>query len=777
MSVQSIFNTNSVKTLQDVVSPVGMGFMMPEYQRPYKWSEENIERLVEDIVGGLSRSSVEEVETLFLGTLIVVQTQNSELTDYLNNLSKYTPPTGIYYVVDGQQRLSTLALMAIVLHREIRNVIQILQTTYSKTDDNQGFDIARAFIEAEIIDKLTDFYTVKFSGSAKPAQKPLILRKAQEFWIRNGSDEYTSPIARFIADYIDTGDVTDYSNLDDMYEQVNTNQRIILSELKEKLLDTDLFSYDLYMQSSNDSVQRIIDIAKVIFPRHYAQDLDFVLDYERLKADSVLQHLLRYCLFSVFMAKNCCINYLEPKTHLWAIEVFQSLNSTGMPLSALEVFKAYVHQNEYVMNKHRETTKDIFDSIESQMSSNNDLSAQHKTNVYLTALALGFDGKKLGTRYSEQHKYLTKAFDAGVKAKISESNIRQQSFPLFDYMLHLSKYMHFWYKPDSYFVDSDVETIQVAYVNMLFMESMNFQTIHPLLAFFYKDNQPANQYFLDACNATAAFYALWRCTKSSSKLDNVARDLMAEGLNIDNGSKMKMNWVSGAFNRFPLSDTLSQYKQALRNVLKREGVWDKNQWLANSKSFLNYQNSSALCRYILFLTLHNTIEDKNHPGLLLQGTSKTHEFFKPSYWLSDNYNTLEHIAPQKPNDASWSEDVYSGTQGNITHTIGNLTLLPKVMNSIVGNLSWGYKHKFYSHLANPSIQRKQELLNLEGNQNIKYTKKAREILSSNNLYFQYLNSIIQLPADPGSWSRAVIEARTEFICSLAYDRLSKWLEE
>lgn len=774
MSVHSIFNTNAVKTLQDVVSPVGMGFMMPEYQRPYKWSEENIERLIEDIVGGLSRSSIEEIETLFLGTLIVVQTQNSELTDYLNNLSKYTPPTGIYYVVDGQQRLSTLALLAIVLHREIRSVIDVLQKDYKQADDNIGFEVATSFIEAEIIDKLTDFYTIKFSGSAKPSQKPLILRKSQEFWIRNGSNEYVSPIARFIADYIDTGSITDYSDMDDKYEQVDTNQKKILIELKEKLLEADLLNYDAYLNSSSDGVQRLIDIAKVIFPRHYAQDLAFVLDYERLKTDSSLKHLLKYCLFSVFMAKNCCVNYLEPKTHLWAIEVFQSLNSTGMPLSALEVFKAYVHQNEFVMNKYGEIAREIFDSIESQMASDNGLSAQHKTNVYLTALALGFDGKKLGTRHTEQHKYLTKTFDAGVKKQISESNLSKEKLPLFDYMLHLSRYMHFWYKPDSNFNNIDMEPVQIAYVNLLFMNAMNFQTIHPLLAYFYRDDQPADKHFLSACNATAAFYALWRCTKSSSKLDNVARDLMSAGLAIDDGNKLIMNW---GYKNNSVADSLFKYKQALKNVLAREGLWDKEQWLANAKSYLNYQNSATLCRYILFLTGHNTISDINNPGLLLSGAQKTHEFFTPKHWLSESYNSVEHIAPQKPDDKSWSSDIYSGTNGNISHTIGNLTLLPKAMNSIVGNLRWGYKHKFYSHLANPSLASRQALLALEGEHNIKYTKAARSILQASDLYFHYLNSITLVSDSDGEWSHSIIEKRTEFICSLAYDRLTKWLQD
>jgi len=764
MSIQTIFNANLVKTLRDVVSPVGIGFIMPEYQRPYKWSEENIERLIDDIVGGLSRSNAKEVETLFLGTLIVVQAQNSEFTKYLQNQQKYASPAGIYYVVDGQQRLSTLAILAIVLRREIIKLIEKLDAKYSS---DLEYVKAKSVVESDILDLLTEFYGVNFSGSANPKLKPLILRKTQEFWIREGSQEYVSPIAKYIAEYIhDEKKERDYMKDGDMYEILQINQKKIFDELQAKLLD-------------GSNVFNLVDNAKAIFPDEFLFNFEFVLNADHRNKDDQITHLLKYCLFTLFMSKHCCVNYLEPKNHQWAIEVFQSLNSTGIPLSALEVFKAYVYQNTHIESKYGDLIADVFGTIEEQLISTNDGSAQHKTDVFLTAFALGFNGEKIGMRYTEQNKYLQKTFDnyaknilTIIKTALGKSSI--EDIPMFEYMLHLAKYMNFSYSPDVLFAKSSQSDVQRAYTNLLFMKAMNFSTTYPLLAYFYRPDDVCNSDFIDACNATAAFYALWRSARSSSKLDNVARDLMLAGLNTDDGSVVVMNWMQK--NK---RVSIQKYKQALKNVLIREAIWDKDKWMSNARNNLTYQNSAVLSRYILFLTNHDTIADGTRPGLALRGMTDTHEFFSPQRWLNENYNSVEHVAPQQPRsgDDSWSKDIYEHVQGNITHTIGNLTLLPKTMNSIVGNLSWGYKHQFYSYLANPSDERKNELLQLEGKQSIKYSKAAKKTLNSTSLYFHYLKPIVQLSKSDGSRTREIIEARTEFICSLAYDRLTKWLQE
>jgi seryl-tRNA synthetase len=71
-----------------------------------------------------------------------------------------------------------------------------------------------------------------------------------------------------------------------------------------------------------------------------------------------------------------------------------------------------------------------------------------------------------------------------------------------------------------------------------------------------------------------------------------------------------------------------------------------------------------------------------------------------------------------------------------------------------------------------------ELLQLDGKGEVRrFTKAAKKVLDNASSYFPYLQSIVVLPSDTQSWTREIIEKRTEQICSLAYDRLSKWLEE
>lgn len=779
MSIKDIFNVNSVKSLLDVVLQDGRGFMMPDYQRPYRWSEENIERLISDLVDGVQRSYSNNQEPLFLGTLILVQARNSELTDYLGKSDTYAQPGGIYYVVDGQQRLSTFAILAIILHREIKKILTKLDEQDISAEERASYDSAKEVINSQVLKSLEKFYSIHFSGSANPPQKPLILRKSQEFWQKNGSNGYTSPIAKYIADYIELGKEVDYSQLDDRYNQIQRNQKKIFQELQDKLLEENSLKYDQHAKES----KILIGIANSIFSQYYSGELKYIMQEITLDKDINIVHLLKYVILTQFFCNYCCVNYLEPKTHQWAIEVFQSLNSTGVPLSALEVFKAYVYENEHRLSQYTQVqkqVKEVFESIEEQMISENETMTQRKTDVFLTALALGFNGVKLGTRYSQQEGYLKNTFsEYASNTMVDRAKMfigwKSGSVPMFEYMIHLSNYMKFWYTPDSQFTQCGVSNVQSAYVNLLFMKAMNFSTIHPLLAYFFKDDNLLDDAFIDACNATAAFYAIWRCAQSSSKLDSVARDLMFEGINIDS-SCVQMNWKKRSDATKPIS--IREYKKALIKVLDDNGILDKERWQSNAKNNLTYQNSAILCRFILLLTSHDTIADNEKPGLLLRGNEGTHTFFTPRHWLGDNYNSVEHIAPQQPksSDTSWAKDIYSSSQGNIAHTIGNLTLLPKPMNSIVGNLSWGYKHKFYSYLSNPSQARKDELLQLEGEQNIKYSKAAKNTLNSTNLYFHYLQSIAQISSIDGAWNREIIEQRTEFICSLAYDRMMQWLK-
>ena len=63
-------------------------YNIPEYQRNYSWSEDNIETLIQDIIN--------EDDGYYLGNIIITSKSDSEDT---------------YDIVDGQQRFTTITLI------------------------------------------------------------------------------------------------------------------------------------------------------------------------------------------------------------------------------------------------------------------------------------------------------------------------------------------------------------------------------------------------------------------------------------------------------------------------------------------------------------------------------------------------------------------------------------------------------------------------------------------------------------------------------------------
>lgn len=95
-------------------------FAIDEYQREYKWDKDNIEELLSDLTGrfltnyqeGHPTSRVSSYESYFLGSIIVTQRD------------------GKSYLVDGQQRVTSLTLLLIYLYRAATakglNVVQTI---------------------------------------------------------------------------------------------------------------------------------------------------------------------------------------------------------------------------------------------------------------------------------------------------------------------------------------------------------------------------------------------------------------------------------------------------------------------------------------------------------------------------------------------------------------------------------------------------------------------------------------------------------------------------
>lgn len=70
----------------------GQKFIIPEYQRPYRWTKNECETLWYDVKGVFGNG--ENIEEYFLGSIVAFESKKSELE-----------------IIDGQQRITTLTLL------------------------------------------------------------------------------------------------------------------------------------------------------------------------------------------------------------------------------------------------------------------------------------------------------------------------------------------------------------------------------------------------------------------------------------------------------------------------------------------------------------------------------------------------------------------------------------------------------------------------------------------------------------------------------------------
>jgi uncharacterized protein with ParB-like and HNH nuclease domain len=101
--------TPHYRTVQQLLQ--SQSFAIDEYQREYKWEKKNVEELISDLLGkfetsyreGDTTSAVASYEEYFLGSIIV------------------SKRNGKNYLIDGQQRVTSLTLLLIHLYREAKS--------------------------------------------------------------------------------------------------------------------------------------------------------------------------------------------------------------------------------------------------------------------------------------------------------------------------------------------------------------------------------------------------------------------------------------------------------------------------------------------------------------------------------------------------------------------------------------------------------------------------------------------------------------------------------
>lgn len=754
--------TTTGETVAGFLRRPGAGFYIPMYQREYSWDEVNIDQLMEDICRGVESLVTDDKNAIrFLGTIIIVQEKSPAVN--IRPQDHRALPTRIDNVIDGQQRISTLSLLACLLYQrlfELRN----------KLPKDELYNGLREAVDTYLLTFVEMFAVDLLRG--RPTRKPVIIRGSVDGWTFEGEDvgNYTSGVALFLASFIRAvEEKSQFPTLSSKDPKVAGNLKAIAHWLNE---------VQKAHKSENEAQGEFPPAWQIIENMDQAQlwqytrpELVNIINTRQEQmtlAERRVCSIVQLLAFSHYLLERCCFTVIQPATDDWAFDMFQSLNATGTPLTAVETFKPLVVN---MVEKDRPGTiykdtkaSEYFEQVDRLLNVERTAAQKNKlTNDYLTTFAASYNGLKLSSKFSEQRKWLSKRFDECGTPEEREEFVRRMG----NVATYYTDVLRF--DPNQLTVlpgtdQAPEQDRKLAALCVLFLKEAGHRMANSILSRFYarilREEPDAACEFVAACKAVAAFFTLWRAALPNTGIDDVYRQMLraADG---------KMSWQGD-----PVALTVTNLKFQLRTGLNDKGVDDRQDWLSKATQHLRYDTVKTVCKFVLFVTSHDTITDRDEPGLMKVGTAGSYSYLEPTKWVSKDFKSIEHIGPQNPPDGSdWDKSLYEEFD---VQRIGNLTLLPTEINSSAGNKRWRDKRIYYLHLAETDLDNL-EALKKEAEENGVELKEETITLLKNTDHKHHIKPIVFLDAN-GSWDKDLVDRRSRRMCEIAWDRLHPWLE-
>ena len=341
--------SSKLTTLKNVID---RKLIIPSYQRPYAWDEDHIEDLFNTVKENSGDSETDN-RPAFFGSVIFS-----------------TPDQNKYFIIDGQQRVTTFLLVLKVIGEKLteiqNNLLKKLQVLDHKSD------------EAE---KIRDIKTVKEIFSEKKI-------------IETTSDkckkliEKTEGILRRTEISRDSGSSDSENN---SYKTENEYINYITGKSIGKSKD-----FKRNKEKISDKIGNIME------------DNDGYENYNRIV--NYILNEVRFCLLQIE----------GEDSEEYAIDVFNTLNSTGEPLTGFEVFKSKLLQIcDPSQKEHFE--RDLFeieDSIKKEKPNRKDLIIQTgKLLLYISVHRNDYERIELSDKkFKAQYSYIKKTLKTKNKA-------------------------------------------------------------------------------------------------------------------------------------------------------------------------------------------------------------------------------------------------------------------------------------------------------------------------------------------------------------------------
>ncbi|MGW2193553.1 HNH endonuclease family protein, partial [Streptosporangium sp. NPDC001682] len=472
------------------------------------------------------------------------------------------------------------------------------------------------------------------------------------------------------------------------------------------------------------------------------------------------------------------LTVVKGKNENYAFTIFESLNTTGEPLTAFETFKPRVVSAEglgaYRESESRKYINDITDYL-SKFAVGTQL--QNATRDLLISFALAETGEKLPKRLADQRVYLKDQYERHAQDSIKRLKFVKHLRDTSDFIQHVWEpeqggTPNFRRLPTG----ATTDTMQLC---IAFLRKFNHSiVIGPLVRFYSKSlNSPSSlqpeaiQDLESAIQAITAFSVFWRASRrTTGNIDQEYRKIMTgvESTHIGPLARTLRKGISGS--REPGIDLAGLRQELVYRLAHAKNVQiaNRQQWVDTSSLLPTYKINQALTRFLLLSAYHDTVEDKEQPGLINVGKEQSSPSLTFWGWRDEIHLSVEHVVPQDQN-ASWGE--YLGNDKEVIHRIGNLVLLPQAANSSASNRGWSEKRVLYAALGARSKEDASKIFTEASKEGIEFSENTGNLVELS----KYMPHLAALGEKNDKWDKDFIQTRSQRLLELAWMRLRPWL--
>lgn len=760
MDVDAVFRARS-RTVFDFLTRDVHGCRIPAYQRPYAWDGHNVDRLLEDASSGLHNLATDGSTLRFLGSVITINAGPPE----------YRDRPQVRELIDGQQRLCTVAVFNVLMHAKLTKLArELAAVTAAATLCQELRDFARALSTTYSFEPFgePDLYRIY----------PRITRELEDQWGRCAADvKYNSPISRLIWEYIKHTHGADreqefaYSAVNERDEPLLEHEPLIgvidhLNSVLEQLsigCHKDLQLPDVERLRTGETFVRQLWVyppAEELMPLLSGNDSDEALNVAKA---------VRLSAIARFVNHRMVATIIEAAGEDYAFDLFEALNTTGQPLTAFETFVPKVVEREkpsYRTSPSRQHLDrvqaylDRFDKADDR---------QLATSTLLIPFALSENGHKLEKHLSKQRRYLRERYAAATEETAGRAFVRN--------MAETATFVGRAWRPppgsEPQLLGDPKHRDHVAeFCFEALRDTRHEVTLAPLLRFHAAfeeatgtaGRKAAAKDFFEAVKAIAAFSMIWRASKgNTANIDGVYRDLMQKGIG---GVPPLCRTPAGKAAAEP---SIANLRRALQKQLQIEGI-NRNTWTRDVSHAAIYKVGQGVTRFLLMAAVHNTILVNRKAGFYTKGKAQVLPLLTRDAWRDDRYLSVEHVAPSSRESDGWPADVYEDPR--TVHQLGNFVLMPMIENRMLGNRTWAHKKLLYKVFGTRTSAAANRALKQAREEGFTPSKKLLEHLAGDASYLHMCASIMSFR---GEWSARFIEERSEHLAELAWDQISPWI--